>query len=405
MRETSSVAECDADMDGPPKRVLIDAAATQGGGGFTYLVNLLPRLAALAPNTQFRVLVRGNSLAANLPKIENLEIYELPKVGLLGRYRFLYLVAPRIAREWDADVYFAVGEYCSRRLSCPSVVSFRNWNIFTDLEQGWPLAQRLRLATLKGLAMTSAQTASRVLFVSEDSARRIGDSTDIPMDKRAVVHHGIDRDRWRAPPVEGVERDASIKKNDVGILSVSSIYRYKNLVRLIEAYQLLYQARVPLPDLTIVGGDHDPDYFARMLEARDACAEVAENIHLVGNVPYSEVADYYHRAEIFVFPSYLETFGHPLLEALSAKLPVVASDIPIFREIAGDAASYFDPNDTHAMAVAIERVLGNSDLAAELSRNADRVVERFSWERSAAGLLEVLFSAAAGHQRIPQNNS
>ena len=376
-------------MDSPPERILIDAAAAQGGGGFTYLVNVLPLLAALAPNTRFRVLVRGSGLASSLPEIENLEIYELPSIGLLGRFRFLFLVAPRLAREWGADIYFAVGEYCPLGLSCPSVISFRNWNIFTDLEQGWPLSQRLRLVTLKRLALISARNASRVLFVSEDSAQRIGDATGLPAEKRAVVHHGIDRDRWRATPVKQAKPAGSVKKDDVGILSVSSIYRYKNFVRLIEAYHLLHESGVPLPVLTIVGGDQDPDYSARMREARDACGEIGENIHLVGNVPYREVVDYYQRAQIFVFPSYLETFGHPLLEALAAKLPVVAADIPVFREIAGAAACYFDAHDTHAMAVAIERTLGSSGFAAELCRNADGVVEQFSWERSAARLLGV----------------
>lgn len=267
MCETSRVAGGPPGMDSAPERILIDAAAAQGGGGFTYLVNVLPLLAALAPNTRFRVLVRGSGLASSLPEIENLEIYELPSIGLLGRFRFLFLVAPRLAREWGADIYFAVGEYCPLGLSCPSVISFRNWNIFTDLEQGWPLSQRLRLVTLKRLALISARNASRVLFVSEDSAQRIGDSTGLPAEKRAVVHHGIDLDRWRATAVKQAKPAGSVKKDDVGILSVSSIYRYKNFVRLIEAYHLLHESGVPLPVLTIVGGDQDPDYSARMREA------------------------------------------------------------------------------------------------------------------------------------------
>jgi glycosyltransferase involved in cell wall biosynthesis len=311
-------------MDSPPERILIDAAAARGGGGFTYLVNVLPRLAALAPNTRFRVLVRGSGLASNLPQIENLEICELPSVGLLGRFRFLFLEAPKLARDWGADIYFSVGEYCPLRLSCPSVVSFRNPNIFTELEQGWPLSQRFRLAVLKRLALASARSASRVLFVSEDSAEWIGNSIGLSVDKRAPVQHGIDLDRWRNPPVDETKSARSAASMDAGILSVSSIYRYKNYVRLIEAYRLLHDRGISLPDLTIVGDDQDPDYSARMREARDACGELRERIHLVGAVPYREVVDYYRHAQIFVFPSYLETFGHPLLDARAARLPVEA---------------------------------------------------------------------------------
>jgi glycosyltransferase involved in cell wall biosynthesis len=384
-------------VDSPPERILIDAAAAQGGGGFTYLVNVLPRLAALAPNTRFRVLVRGSGLASNLPQIENLEICELPSIGLLGRFRFLFLEAPKLACEWDADIYFSTGEYCPFRLSCPSIVSFRNSNVFTELEQGWPLSQRLRLAALKRLALASARSASRVLFVSEDSAQWIGDSIGLSVHKRAPVQHGIELDRWRKPRGDRTKSARSTASVDAGILSVSSIYRYKNYVHLIEAYRLLHERGIPLPDLTIVGDDQDSDYSARMREARDACGDLRERIHLVGAVPYREVVDYYRRARIFVFPSYLETFGHPLLEAMAARLPVVASDIAVFREIAGDAACYFDPHDTNAMADAIERVLGNPDFAAQLCKKAEGVVEKFTWERSAAHLLEILSAAAAGH--------
>ena len=58
-------------------------------------------------------------------------------------------------------------------------------------------------------------------------------------------------------------------------------------------------------------------------------------------------------ATLFVFPSYLETFGHPLLEAMASDVPLVAADIPVFREVAGDAALYADPHRPEALASAM----------------------------------------------------
>jgi glycosyltransferase involved in cell wall biosynthesis len=119
-------------------------------------------------------------------------------------------------------------------MHCPVIASFRNANVFTALDLGWPWRQRLRLAALRTLAHISASTCDRVLFVSEDSARSIGDALKIPPVRRAVVYHGIDTEAWRpSPSGAGSEFHAPY------ILSVSSIYRYKNFVRLIEAYALL----------------------------------------------------------------------------------------------------------------------------------------------------------------------
>jgi glycosyltransferase involved in cell wall biosynthesis len=113
---------------------------------------------------------------------------------------------------------------------------------------------------------------------------------------------------------------------------------------------------------------------------------LAKQIHLVGAVPYEEVLSYYRDAVLFVFPSYLETFGHPLLEAMAADLPVVAADIPVFREIAGDAALYVDPFDAEAIADGMERVLSDPDLGAGLVESARQRANDFTWKIAARRL-------------------
>ena len=113
-------------------------------------------------------------------------------------------------------------------------------------------------------------------------------------------------------------------------------------------------------------------------------------IRLVGEVPYEEISAYYRDARLFVFPSYLETFGHPLLEALAAELPVVASDMPVFREIAGDAALYFDPFDVGNIAEQMERVLRDSDLAESLAQRSRARAQSFTWKAAADRLAALL---------------
>jgi glycosyltransferase involved in cell wall biosynthesis len=359
----------------------------QGGGGFTYVVNVLPRLVRLAPDDTFRLLVRSPRLVEALPSLPNLEVTQLEPVGLAGRLRFLLAEAPALASEWRADLYFSAAETVPPRLPCPSIASFRNPNVADRTSPGWEASQRVRLEILHLLTRLSARRCDRILFVSEDSARWMGDALGLPEQKRSVIHHGIDPVAWQAPE----ERPSHVRPY---ILSVSSIYRYKNFVRLIEAYAELARRLPDIPDLLIIGDDQDPPYARQMQAARRATGALAERIQILGEVPHAKVKGYYAGAELFVFPSWLETFGHPLLEAMASEVPLVAADIPVFREIAGDAALYADPYRPSALAAAMQRALTREEREGLLARGYVRVRE-FPWARSAARHL-ALFREVAG---------
>jgi glycosyltransferase involved in cell wall biosynthesis len=230
------------------------------------------------------------------------------------------------------------------------------------------------------------------MFVSEDSSRWIGDSFGLPEQRRVVVHHGIRAEAWKPKRRDAVHPFPYI-------LSVSSIYRAKNFVKLIEAYAELAKLHIDLPDLLIIGDEQDPEYARKMEAARAATGELAEQIHIMGEVAYADVADYYAGAELFVFPSYLETFGHPLLEAMAAEVPVVAADIPVFREIGADAALYADPHSPAALARSMHTALTGFDVRETLVKRGRERVGQFSWERSARGLHALLRSVAA--ERAP----
>lgn len=360
------------------RRYLLDGTMARRGGGFTYLVNVVPALARLAPQHRFLLLARNSRLTAALPALPNLEVELLPEAGLRERFRFTYLEAARRAADWRADLYFSAGESVPLHARCPVIASFRNACVLEGIGE-WAPWQRPRLWMLQAIARVSARRADRVLFVSRDSARRMGDAIGLADSKRAWLHHGIDTAAWST-----ARSEPSVEPF---ILSVSSIYRYKNYIRLIQAYADLLERHPDAPDLVIVGDVADPPH-ARLLEAaRLASGPAAERIHLVGEVPYPGVRDYYERAALFVFPSYRETFGFPLLEAMAAELPIVASDLPVFREIAGDAAFYADPFEPKAIAAAMEQALYSPGAAATLVKRGRARVREFTWRRTAERLL------------------
>ena len=340
-------------MAGCSRRIVVDGSTARNGGGFTYLVNIVPRLARLAPEHRFRLFVGSANVADAIPSAPNLEVDVLPEAPIHDRLRFTYVEAPRRAAAWGADLYFSTGMYAPVSGKFPVIAAFQNPNV-TDTQCDWPLRVRLRLGLLSALGRLSVRTCDRILFVSDDSAESIGDAMGIPPQRRAVVHYGIDLEEW-GPKVPPVGR--RVGRSRPYILSVSSIYRYKNYVRLIEAYAALARRRPGLPDLVIVGDDQDPDYSRQMEVAREATGALASRIHILGEVPYAEVRRYYAGASLFVMPSYLETFGIPILEAMASEVPLVASDLPVFREIAGDAAFYADPHSPESLAGAMEAAL------------------------------------------------
>jgi glycosyltransferase involved in cell wall biosynthesis len=293
---------------------------------------------------------------------------------------------PGLAADWGADLFFSVGEVAPLRMPCPSIASFRNANVFTSEVTPLTLHDRVRFVILNRIARLSAKHCDRIMFVSEDSARWIGESIGLPEAKRAVIHHGIDVEQWsNAEPYTGHPRPY--------ILSVSSIYHYKNYVRLIEAYVQVAERRseADFPDLIMIGDDYDIEYRAQMEAARSSAGSLAERIHILGSVPYEEVKSYCKGAQMFVFPSYLETFGHPLLEAMAAGIPLVASGIDSFREVAGDAALFAAYDSVDEFAVAIEHAL-DPNVAADLVRKGNAHIEAFTWDASVARLVN-LFEA------------
>ena len=98
----------------------------------------------------------------------------------------------------------------------------------------------------------------------------------------------------------------------------------------------------------------------------------------------------YDKADIFVYPSVVESFGHPLLEAMAAGLPIVAADVPINRELCGDAATYFSPFDHSECACAIKKVATDSHFRQQLAHKGIKRVEIFRWSEHVKNLVQTL---------------
>lgn len=370
-----------------PERIVIDATMARSGGGYTYIANIIPRLAENTEGRKFRLMLRSARLFEQLSDFArhpDLQIDLLPEARIHERLRFTYLTSPRLAKAWNADIYFSVGESLPAHGPFARIASFRNPAVFTQDEEAIAPKNRTRYRLLRAVARMSARRAHQVMFVSADSAQWIGDRLGLPRERRFVNHHGIDPTPWRGSSGGSPPRERPY------ILSVSHLYCYKNFVRLVKAFGDLVRKTAVPHDLVIIGDTRqEPDTYHAVLQARKELGSLASRVHVLGEVPYEHIPGYYRHADLFVFPSFLETFGHPLLEAMACDVPVVAADLPVFREVAGEAALYGNAFEPAGMSRAMAEVLLRFGTKEALVKRGREVVRDFSWDRSARRLSEL----------------
>jgi glycosyltransferase involved in cell wall biosynthesis len=117
-------------------------------------------------------------------------------------------------------------------------------------------------------------------------------------------------------------------------------------------------------------------------------------IENVGNKDAAGISTLYDSLDVFAFPSLVESFGFPLVEAMAKGLPVVAADTASNREVAGNAGSYFSPFDSEALATMLGRIIDDPSLRQHMTAAALERAQHFSWERAAEQTLALLTAAA-----------
>jgi glycosyltransferase involved in cell wall biosynthesis len=127
-----------------------------------------------------------------------------------------------------------------------------------------------------------------------------------------------------------------------------------------------------------------------------AMASLRPWVRVLRNVSDDELAALYRRAAAFVYPSFHEGYGLPVVEAMACGTPVVTSRVSSLPEVAGDAALYADPHDAASFADALLTVLCDTDLRTRLTQSGRRRVRELSWRRTAERTLEVYEAVCAG---------
>lgn len=164
------------------------------------------------------------------------------------------------------------------------------------------------------------------------------------------------------------------------LLYVGNLYPHKN----VEALVRVLSKERDLNLVVVCGRSIFWERFKKFL--RDG--GVGKNVSLVGYIPDAELPILYKESEAFVFPTLSEGFGLPGLEAMQYKTPVICSNIPVLREIYGDAAAYFDPKNEKDIAGKIGKVTKDEKLRNQLIAEGEKQVKKYSWLKMAQETLK-----------------
>jgi glycosyltransferase involved in cell wall biosynthesis len=360
-------------------RVLVNALHAKSGGGATYAANMLPKLAAHGDLDVHVVAGHGQDLHGLETDGLTLHAVDAP-TGLMRLAAFEQMRVPALARRVGADVVFSPANYgpvFARR----SVILLRNAMGVGLIDRR--LRQRLYWAAVYAATAASVLRARRVMAVSDFAAASGGSMIRaLCADKLDIVHHGVNP-AFRPPEADAPREDF--------LLCVSDLYVQKNMLGLIDAVALLKQRGLDAP-LRIAGAPVDRAY-ADSLKRRAEDRGVSDRVAFLGSVDRDALVGLYQRCAVFVFPSFVETFGNPLVEAMACGAPVATSNTAAMPEVAADAAAYFDPLDPAAMAGVLARILQDETYRAGLSAASLKRGADFSWDRAAEQTAAVLLDA------------
>ncbi len=173
------------------------------------------------------------------------------------------------------------------------------------------------------------------------------------------------------------------------ILFVGNIYPHKNISNLLEAMSIL-KNRKKAAKLIIVCPRNI--FFQRLLSEINK-KDLEGTVEIINYLPTRELVPLFNKITAYVFPSYSEGFGIPGLNAMAAKIPVLASDIPVLKEIYGHAAIYFDPNSAIEIAEKIDKILNDAKTRKEMVEKGNQQVNKYSWGQMAEETLKVYESS------------
>jgi glycosyltransferase involved in cell wall biosynthesis len=354
---------------------LIFLVPDETGGMEIYARNLIEALGRVRPDLRLTAFINRNAAAKPGPW-RNIENVTVP-VDSRSRVKWVLaeqLLLPPMARRARVDLLHSPANLA------PALGRYRRVLTVHDLiHRTFPDAHEGVRAKVLGVIMPlGIRRSHRVIADSRATRDDLINLLNEPAERIDVVPLGLSEPHpERAMPEAELREKLGLGDRTIA-LSLSAKRPHKNLMRLLDSLAGIPEERRPI--LVIPGYS---TWHERELGEHARKLGIEDDVRLLGWVNEAEIEGLYAASALFVFPSYYEGFGLPVLEAMQRGVPVACSNRTSLPEVAGGAALMFDPDRHEEIAAAMERLLSDRDEAERLRQAGYERARQFTWDETA----------------------
>ena len=375
-------------------RLLVNALSARRGGILTYTRNLLSSLAE-----------RGLDITIAVPdefaddEMENVRTFDIIRFSPLHRFAWEQIYWRKFVRDHAPDVLFSSANFGLLNSPVKQILLLREGGLFdpfylANMTAVQGVGSALNRYFRRRLMLMSARSASHIITPTNAMRDAVALWEPTIQEKCTVNPYGTINDAFRP----GQEPRPWRAGGTLKLLYVSVYYPHKVPNLVCQAVDLLNRRGIQAHATITMSLEEFTDTRGSALDDKILLDAQERGIVTLGPHKYAHLPQLYRDHDVFVFPSVSETFGHPMAEAMSTGLPVVASDTPVNHEICGEAALYFKPFSARELADQIEELNNAEALRNRLSAEGRRrAISRYSWEDHVDRLVDT-FEAAIAHR-------
>lgn len=376
--------------------IIFDVRPLMGGkhsGVETYTRELLEHLLRIDKKNRYLLFANSSSdQSANIPTFDYPNVFTLQTriPNKILNFSLIFLKRPQIDRliekhlpDFKPELYFTP-DLRPIRLH-PGIKKICVVHDLSYHHHPQNFSHKTRLWHKLLNAKKTLQIFDKLIAVSEFTKQDLITTFGIKPEKIIVTHEGIEEDFCTTlNDSKFAEIRAKYNLPENYLLFLSTLEPRKNLIRLIEAFNLYKTHHGNDLKLVLVGTTNPKIFSSLHIKTND-------DMIFTGFVPEEDKPHLFQMAKAFIYPSLFEGFGLPLLEAMKCGTPIITSDTSSMPEICGDAALYVDPKNTRLIAGAIEKIIDRG-IAETLKTRMSARIKNFSWDKCARQTLALIES-------------
>lgn len=297
------------------------------------------------------------------------------------------IILPKEVKVENIDVLWCPYNTAPLIVKCATVITVHDLIYMSLLVKNVPsLYKKMGLIYRRTIVPLAIKRANRIITISQYTKKQIASRFSSVQDKIEIVYNSTDINTEELGEIEKQQFFDKYRINYPYILGFGSLEYRKNSLGLLKAYNKLpveIKKRYQLVLFGFRGFEESEDY-------RYIHENKIDNVVVLGYISEKEKTTLYRNSKVFVFPTFSEGFGIPVLEAFSNKTAVITSNVTSLPEVAGNAALFVNPNELDDINKAMVSVLSNETMRLDLIEKGQHQLNSFDWETSSTMVLRIL---------------